>query len=145
QIAQRAGLNRATVRAKLETKGVRPKQAKSKEKLYDAEEALGAVQAEGASDLRKAQTMKTAAEAARAKLKLKKEIGDVVPITDVRADLQELMQRVREHFTITAPPVLAPQLRGQKVAPIEAILRRDAEQFFRELRAEFESYLNAED
>lgn len=145
ELARRTGLNRATVKSKLETKGVRPREEKAKEKLYDADEALAALQGDDTTGLRKAQTMKTAAEAARAKLKLDRERGDLVPIEDVRADLQELVQRIRQHFAITAPPALAPQLRGRKVAQIEAKLRQDAEQFFRELRAEFETYLNAED
>jgi hypothetical protein len=145
ELARRSGLNRATVKTKLETKGVRPREEKSKEKLYDADEALGALQAEGTTGLRKAQTAKTAAEAARVKLKLDRERGEVVPIADVREDLQELVKRIHQHFAVTAPGVLAPQLRGQKVSQIEATLRREAEQFFRDLRAEFDTYLNAED
>lgn len=145
EIARRSGLNRATVKTKLDAKAVQPRDEKAKEKLYDADEALGAVRAEGTAGLRKAQTAKTAAEAERAKLRLDRERGEVVPIADVRADLQELIQRVSQHFAVTAPPMLAPRLRGQKVSQIEATLRREAEQFFRELRAEFETYLNAED
>jgi hypothetical protein len=145
EIARRSGLNRATVKTKLETKGVQPREEKAKEKLYDAEEALAALQADGTSGLRKAQTMKTAVEASRAKLRLDKERGEVVPIQDVRDDLQELFKRIYQHFAITNPPVIAPQLRGQKAPQIEAALRRDAERFFSELRAEFDGYLNAED
>lgn len=141
ELARRSGLNRATVREKLETKGVQPREEKAKEKLYDAGEALAALQAEGASGLRKAQTAKTAAEAERAKLKLDKERGEVVPIQDVRADIQEIISEIRLHF-LTRAQALAPQLRGQKVARIEAMLREDAEKFFGELRAEHEGYLS---
>jgi hypothetical protein len=142
ELARRAGLNRATVREKLESKGVEPRQKKAKEKLYDLDEALGALQTDGATGLRKAQTMKTAAEAGRAKLRLDRERGELVPIHDVRADVQAIMQQVLQHFSVTAPAALAPQLRGKKVAQIEALLGRDAEQFFRDLRGEEETYLS---
>ncbi|HEX6182650.1 MAG TPA: hypothetical protein VFZ44_01985 [Pyrinomonadaceae bacterium] len=145
ELARRSGLNRATVREKLESKGVHPRQKKAKEKLYDLDEALGALQGDGTAGLRKAQTMKTATEAARAKLRLDRERGDLVPIQDVRADLQEVVKRIYQHFAVTNPPAVAPQLRGKKLPQIEATLRRDAEQFFRDLRAEFDGYLNAED
>lgn len=141
ELARRSGLNRATVKTKLETKGVQPKEEKSKEKLYDAGEALTALQADGTSGLRKAQTAKTAAEAERAKLKLERERGEVVPIQEVRADIQTIVSEIRLHF-LTRAQALAPQLRGQKVARIEALLREDAEQFFAGLRAEHEGYLS---
>lgn len=142
ELAKRAGLNRATVASKLDTMGVRPKQEKAKEKLYDADEALAALADDDRSTLRKAQTAKTAVEAQRVKIKLDKERGELVPIQDVRADLQAVIQRVYQHFVGTAPATLAPQLKGQKVAQIEATLKRDAEQFFSELRAEQERYLS---
>lgn len=141
QLAKRAGLNRATVRTKLETKGVQPREEKEKEKLYDADEALGALQGDGTTGLRRAQTAKTAAEAQRAKLKLDKERGELVPIQDVRADMHNFITEIRLHF-LTRAQVLAPQLRGRKVARIEALLKEDAEQFFANLRVEYEGYLS---
>jgi hypothetical protein len=141
QIARRAGVNRATVRAKLEDKGVRPRQEKAREKLYDADEALKALQGDDGTGLRKAQTIKTATEAERARLKLEKERGDVVSKQEVRTDLQEIIKRIYQHFAVTAPQELAPQLKGVKVAQIAETLARDAERFFGELRAEHESYL----
>lgn len=141
EIARRSGLNRATASTRLKTKGVQPRQEKAKEKLYDADEALSALQTEGTSGLRKAQTEKTAAEAARVKLKLDKERGDLVSIQDVREDVQELVKRIYQRFAVTGPTVLSPQLKGKKVAQIEAALKRDAEEFFSELRATYESYL----
>jgi hypothetical protein len=141
QLAKRAGLNRATVKARLETKGVRPQEEKAKEKSYDADEAQKALQGDGTSGLRKAQTMKTAFEASRAKIKLEKEKGELVSIQDVRADMHNFITEIRLHF-LTRAQVLAPQLRGQKVARIEALLKEDAEQFFANLRAEYEGYLS---
>lgn len=141
ELARRAGLNRTTVREKLEGRGVQPREERSKEKLYDADEALAALQTDGTSGLRKAQTAKTAAEAARAKLKLDKERGELVPIQDVRADLHLIISEIRQHF-LTRAQALAPQLRGQKVARIEAMLREDAEGFFANLRAEHEGLLS---
>ena len=141
ELARRAGLNRATVKTKLETKGVQPKEQKAKEKLYDADEALAALQADGTTGLRKAQTAKAAVEAARGKLKLEKERGELVSIQDVREDVQELVKRIHQHFAVTGPTALAPQLKGKKVSQIEAALKKDAEGFFNELRATYESYL----
>ena len=141
ELARRSGLNRATVREKLEGKGIQPREEKSKEKLYDADEALRALQGDGTSGLRKAQTIKTATEAARAKIKLEKEKGELVSVQDVRADIQAIVSEIRRHF-LTRAQALAPRLRGQKVARIEAMLREDAEQFFGELRAEHEGYLS---
>lgn len=142
ELARRSGLNRATVKTKLDTKGVQPREEKAREKLYDAEEALSALQgSDERSGLRKAQTMKTAAEAARARIKLEKEKGELVSMQDVRADIQAIANEIRQHF-VTRASALAPQLRGQKVARIEAILRDDAEQFFAGLRAEHEGYLS---
>lgn len=141
ELARRSGLNRATVKAKLETSGVQPREEKAKEKLYDADEALTALQGDDRSGLRKAQTIKTAVEASRAKIKLEKEKGELVSIQDVRADIQAIANEIRLHF-LTRAQALAPQLRGQKVARIEALLREDAEQFFSELRAEHEGYLS---
>lgn len=141
ELARETGLNRATVREHLEKKQVKPREEKPRQKLYDADEALRALQEDDRSGLRKAQTAKTAAEAARAEMKLDRERGELVPIQDVRADVQTIWQRIYQHFTVTAPATLSPQLRGQKVAQVEALLRRDAEHFFSELRAEQERYL----
>jgi hypothetical protein len=141
ELARRAGLDRNLVRGKLEGKGIQPRERKANEALYDADEALAALQTDGTSGLRKAQTAKTAAEAARAKLKLDKERGELVPIQEVRADIQTIVSEIRLHF-LTRAQVLAPQLRGKKAAKIEAMLRADTEQFFDGLRAEHEGYLS---
>lgn len=142
ELARRAGLNRATVREKLEGKGIQPRDKKANVTLYDADEALRAIQGtDERAGLRKAQTMKTATEAARARIKLEKEKGELVPIQDVRADIQAIVNEIRQHF-LTRSQALAPQLRGQKSARIEALLREDAERFFGELRAEHEGYLS---
>jgi hypothetical protein len=141
ELARRAGLHRETVREKLASKGVKPQQEGARKKLYDADEALAALQGDERSGLRKAQTAKTTAEAARAKLKLDKERGELVPIQDVRADLHLIISEIRQHF-LTRAQVLAPQLRGQKVTRIEAMLREDAESFFADLRAEHEGLLS---
>jgi hypothetical protein len=140
-LARETGLTRATVREKLGSKGIQPREQTPNKTLYDADEALGALQSDGTSGLRKAQTAKTAAEAARVKLKLDRERGEVVPIQDVRADLQELVKRIYQHFAVTGPAVVAPQLKGKKVSQIEAAMKADAEGFFNELRAEYEGYL----
>lgn len=142
QLAKQSGLDRATVKSKLETKGVQPQQDKANEKLYDADEALKALQGDGTPGLREAQTAKTTVEARRALLKFNREKGELVPLADARSDLQEVVKRIYQHFTVTSPAMLAPQLRGLKVSQIEATLRRDAGQFFRDLRAEFETYLH---
>jgi hypothetical protein len=141
ELARRAGLKRATVREKLEERGVQPKDKRANETLYDADEALSALQGDERSGLRKAQTIKTAVEANRAKLKLEREKGELVSIQDVRADMHNFITEIRLHF-LTRAQVLAPQLRGQKVARIETILKEDAEQFFANLRAEYEGYLS---
>src|ERR1044072_1179801 len=141
QLAKQSGLNRATVKSKLETKGVQPREAKAKEKLYDADEALAALQQDGTTGLRKAQTAKTRAEAARTKHKLDRERGELVSIQDVREDVQELVKRIYQHFAVTRPAVLAPQIKGKSVSQTEAALKRDAEEFFNDLRATYEAYL----
>jgi DNA-binding IclR family transcriptional regulator len=141
ELAKRSGLNRATVKTKLETKGVQPRQEKAKEKLYDADEALAVLQQDGTTGLRKAQTAKTAAEAARTKLKLDRERGELVSIQEVREDVQELVKRIHQHFAVTGPTVLAPQLKGKKVSQVEAALKKDAEDFFNDLRATYKAYL----
>ncbi|HEU4595731.1 MAG TPA: hypothetical protein VFS10_11375 [Pyrinomonadaceae bacterium] len=142
EVAKAAGVNRATARQRLESKGVQPKQEKAKEKLYDADEALAAVSGDGVTtNLRKAQTAKTAAEAGRAKLKYQKEKGELVPIHDVRSDVQAIASRIYSHF-MTRAATLAPKLRGQKVDRIEALLKQDAEQFFSALKVEHERYLS---
>jgi hypothetical protein len=141
ELARRSGLKRATVREKLEERGVQPKDKRTNETLYDADEALRALQGDERSGLRKAQTIKTAVEANRAKLKLEKEKGELVSIQDVRADMHNFITEIRLHF-LTRAQVLAPQLRGQKVARIETILKEDTEQFFAGLRAEYEGYLS---
>lgn len=140
-LAHETGLGRATVREKLQKGGVEPREQTANKTLYDADEALAALQTDGTSGLRKAQTAKTAAEAARARLKLDRERGELVPIQEVRADIQTIIGEIRLHF-LTRAQVLAPQIRGKKVAKIEAMLRADAEQFFDGLRAEHEGYLS---
>jgi AcrR family transcriptional regulator len=141
ELARRSGLNRATVRERLKSKGIQPREQKAREKLYNATEAMRALQSEQNSALRLAQTDKTVVEADRARLKLERERGDLVSIHDVRSDIQTIVGNIRRHF-LTRAQVLASQLRGQKVARIEAILREDAERFFAGLRAEYEGYLN---
>lgn len=141
-LAKQAGVHRATARERLERAKIEPVQEKAKEKLYDPDEALRAIGADERSGLRKAQTAKTATEAARARLKLDRERGELVPIQDVRSDIQEIVKRIYQHFAVTGPQELAPQLRGLKVAQIVERLQRDAERFFNELRTEHEGYLS---
>lgn len=140
-LAERTGLNRATVREKLKAKGVRPREEGPRKALYDAAEALAALEAEERGGLREAQTKKTEAEAERAKLKLAKEKGDVVNVRAVREDLREIFTRLHQHFVINYPRTAAARLARKKPSQIEAGLRQDAEQFFNELRAEHKSYL----
>lgn len=141
QLSERANLDRAVVAKRLREKGVRPKDERPKLKLYDAEEALAALQGDDRTGLRKAQTMKTAVEASRAKIKLEKERGELVPIRDVREDLQRIIKRIHQHFAVNGPRDLAPRLGRLKAREFEAALKGDAEKFFNELRAEYESYL----
>lgn len=141
ELARRSGLNRATVRERLQKEGVEPKQAKAREKLYDHDEALTALGADLRSDLRKAQTEKVATEAERARLKLDKERGELVPLEDARADLTVIIKRIHQHFAVIGPRELAQQLRRAKTAEFERLLKEDAEQFFNDLRAEYEGYL----
>ena len=140
-LARETGLARATVRERLEKAKVAPKSVKAREKLYDAAEARAALQPDDRTGLRNAQTEKTAVEAERARIKLDSERGELVPIREVRADLQEIINRVFQRFAVAGPREIAPQLRGLKTAQIEATLRRDAERFFSELRTEYEGYL----
>ncbi len=141
ELARRFGLNRETVRERLKRNGVEPKSQTAREKRYDVAEATRALRPKGAEGLREAQTEKTAAEAERAKLKLERERGEVVSMQDVREGLQKLIKQIYQHFAVTSPATLAPQLRGKSVAQMEATLKRDAERFFTALRTEHESYL----
>lgn len=141
ELARRSGLNRATVRERLRKAGVEAKQTKAREKLYDEDEALRALGVDERAGLRKAQTEKVSTEAERARLKLEREKGELVPIRQVREDLQEIFKQLYQHFAVQYPRTAAARLARKNPAHITEVLKQDAEQFFNELRATHESYL----
>lgn len=86
ELHRATGLDRATVKKRLNDAGVKPVTTESRKTEYDADKALTAL---SRTDSRshgydKARTQKTTAEAARVLLKLQKERGELAPISDLR-------------------------------------------------------------
>jgi transcriptional regulator with XRE-family HTH domain len=139
QLAARLRINRGTLSRKLS--GLKFVSGPKGARLYPLSEVEALLNEAKDPALLEARRRKLTAEAELAELKLQRERGELVLAQDVRDDVTEVIRGVHQHFTVTAPATLAPQLRGKSVSQMEATLRGDAEQFFQGLRAEHEGYL----
>src|SRR5262245_24105492 len=103
ELARASGLDRATVRKRLDAAGVQPKRTRAKEKEFDVSEATAALTATRAPETdqhyRQARTQKTTAEAARILLKLQRERGEVAPVGEFKAHAFTLVKAMHQRFT----------------------------------------------
>jgi hypothetical protein len=101
-LARATGKNRATVASTLAKAGLEPVREGPKEKLFDERDAsrvLSSAASNAGGALTEARRKKTSAEAARIVLKLQKERGDLVAISDVREYAFNFVKAMHQRFT----------------------------------------------
>jgi len=137
---RKTGLSRATIAERLQAAKVKPKSTKPTEKLYDLEAATIALGGNGRepSGLTEARRKKTIAEAARITLKLQKERGDLVALSDVRQHAFELIKAMYTRIARRYPRENARRLRKcRSEADLAHTMEVDLALIFDELKRDY--------
>jgi hypothetical protein len=97
-------LDRATIRQRLEDAGVTPKKELAREKIYDLAEVLPVLvrSLPPTQTYNEARTKKTSASALREMLKYQQELGEVVPIVDIRDYAYRFVKAMHDRFQLYA-------------------------------------------
>jgi hypothetical protein len=139
-LARLCGRDRATVVKCL--KEVEPAEEKAKEKLYRLKDAIPAIVAGADAEMDEAKLRKMQAEAELKELNLKREQGEVVEVTEVRAYAQALFRSVQQRMAVRLPRDIAPQLyKAESAAQITEVLQRESGRVFNELRDDHTRFL----
>jgi len=139
---RRTGLSRATIAERLDRAGLKPKSNKPREKLYDADRAA-AILAAGdngheSTSLNEARRKKTIAEAARITLKLERERGELVPLSEIREHLFEFIKALHLRIARRYPRENARRLRKcRNDADLAHTLEVDLDLIFDELKRSY--------
>jgi hypothetical protein len=139
KLAERFDLDRATVRSYLAAAGVKPRQVKKREKLYLVAEVEPYL--DNSSDpLKAARLRKLEQESDLLDLKLKRERGELVLISEVGDEIQEVFKRLYQRLAVQYPREIAAQLyKAESPGQITDIMRHDMGRFFNEIREDYTS------
>jgi hypothetical protein len=136
-------MDRATVKKRLALGGVKPVRSKQNLKWYELGAATAALSAgrslnvDTASALSTARTQKTAAEAARILLKLRRERGELAPVAELREAAQYLLKQMHERFRRYARDARGRLFKAKTSADVERILSSDFALIFDELKENY--------
>jgi len=145
ELARAAGIDRATAIKRLNAAGVAPVRERSKEKLFEVNQAaavLGAPQTNfDSTGYHKARTQKTTAEAARILLKLQRERGEVAPVAEFREGAYQLVKALHQRFSRYARDARGRLYRAKSVAELERIMTSDFAVIFDDLKRDYPNIL----
>lgn len=128
-------LDRATVRTRLKDAGVVGTPGKHRELLYDPDEAKAALESDSDEDYERERARKTRFDADLRELELQKQRAELLPVYEVREQMQKIIQRLYQTFAIQQPKTIAARLAKAKTpAEVEKILRESASKTFADLR-----------
>jgi len=132
------GLDRETIRRRLNAAKLEPKSSKPTEKLYDLEAAkiaLGKRNAHESAGLTDARRRKVTAETARIVIALQRERGELIAISEVREHLFRLIRAMYERISRTYPRQNARRLiKCHSAADLARTLEIDISRIFDELK-----------
>ena len=144
EIAKRLKLDRATVRSRLEDLGYQADPS-STEKLqlfaFDGEMEFAVKAAK--DSLTAAKIRDTRATYELKELKLARERGELVAMSDAIDDMQKIVSWLYQEFTVRQPKRIAPKLaKAKNVTVIRKILKADTDNVMKNLRQNFEKFID---
>lgn len=143
EIARRCGLDKATVRTRLDLLEEEPVLVEAKLKLYrntgddlihavkSAKDSLSAARIQG---LRLDNNLK--------KIKLAEASRELVPFHEVVEIAQAIVKTIYEEYTVRQPKRIGPQLaKAKNVAAVKLLLKKDSDRVMKQLRENFEKFI----
>ena len=139
EIHRLTGLDRSTIRQRLEEAGVKPKKELAREKIYDLTEALPALvrHMPPTQTYNEARTKKTSASAMREMLKYQQELGEVVPIVDIRDYAYRFVKAMHDRFQLYARENKTRLHKERSEAALERRLIADFSEIFLTLKRDY--------
>jgi hypothetical protein len=139
KLAARFELDRATVRKRLAAAGINPRKETKREKLYLAAEVEPFLSNTG-DPLDAARLRKLEQESDLLDLRLQRERGELVSVSEVGDEIQEIFKRLYQRLAVQYPREIAAQLyKAESPGQITDIMRHDMGRFFNEIREDHTS------
>lgn len=144
EIAKRVGIHRQTLAARLEDLGYEPDPDRSNVKLkvhwFDAEMEFAIKAAKDTVSAVKIRDLRAAAQLKE--LKLAEQRGELVPMADAVDDMQKVISWLYQEFTVRQPKRTAAKLaKAKNVTAIKKILKTDTDTIMKNLRQNFEKFV----
>lgn len=140
ELRELTGLDRATIRTRLD--GIEPQGGAKNAKTYALKVALPALIAGASAEMDAAKLRKAEADAELREIDLKRELGAVVEVKEVRTYTQTLVQGIHQRVAVRMPGEIAPQLyKAESTAQITEILQHELGRIFNELRDDHTRFL----
>ena len=140
ELKELTGLDRATIRTRLD--GIEPQGGAKNAKTYALKVALPALIAGASAEMDVAKLRKMQADAELKEIDLKRELGEVVEVKDVRAYAQALFRGLQQRLAVRMPRDVAAQLyKAESPAQITEILQHDVGRIFNDLREDHTRFL----
>ncbi len=139
ELHRKTGLDRATVVKRLKNAGVEPKQVATKKTEFDETEAIKVLaKAEpDSAGYNKARTNKTNVAAARELLKLQKERGELVPISEMKEHAYQFVKAMHGRFMRYARESKGRLHKNKTADDLERSMTADFAQIFGDLKRDY--------
>lgn len=135
ELATLFDLDRITVRSRLREGGIEGKPGKYRELLYDPDEVKAVLESKEDEDYERERARKTRFDADLRELELQKQRAELLPVYEVREQVQKIIQRLYQTFAIQQPKTIAARCaKAKSAAEVEKILREVASKAFADLR-----------
>lgn len=143
QIAKKLKLDRTTVAGRLEDLGYE-QDPSSTEKLklfpFDPEMEFALKSAKDTVSAMKIRDLRATAQLKE--MKLKEQMGELVPMADAVDDMQKIIAWLYQEFTVRQPKRIAPKMaRAKNATAIRTILKADTDAIMKNLQKNFEDFL----
>lgn len=141
----RFDLNRNTIREKLRKAGIKPVDGHGRDKRYRLAEVEPYLD-NSDSDMDELKKRKLAAEAEERELKVQERKGELVPIAEVKNELQKIFTKMHREIAVTMPKRVASKLKKAKDAQtVTAVLTKEVSEIFERLRTDHKEFCNESD
>lgn len=144
EVARRCGLDKATVRSRLEDLGYEPDEsstAKLKLFPFDSEMEFALKSAKDTVSAMRIRGMR--ADAQLKELKLAEQRSELVPIVEVVDISQRIVKTLYDEITTRMPKRIAPDLvKAKTIAAVRKVLKTDMDRTMKLLRTNFERFID---
>ncbi len=141
ELSKRFGLDRATIKTRLDEGGAKGKRS-GNQVLYDLAEVASLIESDHDLLYDRERALKTKIERETKELDLKERRGELVEIKTVRDDLGRMFQKLIQKLETQMPYEIAGALfKAESPEQCQTILRRTISGIFQDVRKEHEGYL----